>query len=160
MGWGFYPGVADIDTATPRYPEALDALTQGWLDSGQDMRWLFRTITATRAYQAQLQPPPTRTGPPPSALCPQRLRPEQVFDALAQTLALDENDKTIPAPAPSSAPAARRHMGLRHMVYMNFKVNPSTSPDEVRGTIPQALLMMNSALVHAYTSARGQTVLG
>jgi hypothetical protein len=46
------------------------------------------------------------------------------------------------------------------MVYQAFKVNPSTPEAEVHGTIPQALLMMNSQLVHAYTSARGQTVLG
>src|SRR5262249_44871308 len=75
-------------------------------------------------------------------------------------LGFDENDKTIPAPAPSSAPAARRHVGPRHMVYHAFKVDPSKPPAEVRGTIPQALLMMNSALVHAYTRARGKTVLG
>src|SRR5262249_30790901 len=85
---------------------------------------------------------------------------EQIFEALLHALDFDENSKTIPAPAPSSAPAAKRHTGLRHMVYHTFKVNPSTAPAEVRGTIPQALLMMNSALVHLYTSARGNTPLG
>jgi hypothetical protein len=46
------------------------------------------------------------------------------------------------------------------MVHHNFKVNPSKPNAEVHGTIPQALLMMNSTLVHMYTSARGKTVLG
>jgi hypothetical protein len=45
------------------------------------------------------------------------------------------------------------------MVYQAFKENPSTPSQEVHGTIPQALVMMNSALVHAYTSAEGKTLL-
>jgi hypothetical protein len=31
--------------------------------------------------------------------------------------------------------------------------------EEVQGTIPQALLMMNSVLVNTYTAAKGQTYL-
>src|SRR5439155_18047929 len=85
--------------------------------------------------------------------------PEQVFEALQKALAFDENDKTIPAPAPGSGPAVQRHTGLRHMVYQAFKENPSTPAREIQGTIPQALLMMNSALVHARTSAHGKTLL-
>lgn len=160
MGWGFYPSVVEVGTASPLYPKVLTLLEQDWIASGYDLRWLFRTIVTTQAYQRQLQPPPQRGKLAPAAVCPQRLRPEQIFEALVAALEFDENDKTIPAPAPSSAPAARRHTGLRHMVYQAFKVNPSTPQTEVQGTIPQALLMMNSALVHLYTSARGQTLLG
>src|SRR5262249_55088707 len=101
MGWGFYPGVADIDTAKPRYPEARGMLSRDWALSGHDARWLSRAVTATQAYQRQLQPPPARGKPAAPAVCPQRLRPEQVFEALLHALAFDENDKTIPAPAPS-----------------------------------------------------------
>jgi hypothetical protein len=160
MGWGFYPSVIDLAGAQPRHAEVLELLEKGFIASGHDVRWLFRTITRTRAYQTALQPPPARGRAPAPVVCPQRLRPEQIFEALVAALAFDENDRKIPAPAPSSAPAATRHTGLRHMVYQAFKVNPSTAPAEVHGTIPQALLMMNSALVHAYTSARGHTVLG
>lgn len=160
LGWGFYPSVQDLGTAKPIYPEVLDILEKDWVASGHDVRWLFRTITATQAYQRQIQPQATRTKPAGAALCPQRLRPEQIFEALMATLEFDENEKAVPAPAPSAAPAAKRHAGLRHMVYHNFKVNPSTPNAEVQGTIPQALLMMNSALVNVYTGARGRTVLG
>jgi hypothetical protein len=160
MGWGFYPGVIDVGSGKPRYPEALAVLEKGWLASGHDVRWLFRTITRTRAYQSQFQPPPARSGPVAAAGCPSRLRPEQIFEALVHALKFDENNKKIPAPAPSSAPAATRHTGLRHMVTHAFKVNPSTPNAEVRGTIPQALLMMNSALIDTTISAKGNTVLG
>jgi hypothetical protein len=159
MGWGFYPSVTEV-TARPRYGEVLSRLEKNWLASGYDVRWLFRTITRTKAYQSQLQPPPARIGPTPAGVCPQRLRPEQIFESLVAALQFDENDKKIPAPAASAAPAATRHTGLRHMVCQAFKVDPSKPNALVYGTIPQALLMMNSALVHLHTSARGQTVLG
>jgi hypothetical protein len=53
-----------------------------------------------------------------------------------------------------------RHNGLRNMVYQAFKVDPSLPMEEVRGTIPQALLMMNSVLVNTYIAATGKTYLG
>jgi hypothetical protein len=159
FGWGFYPGVADLGGRDqPRYPEALDLLARSWVASGYDMRWLFRTLALTDAYQRSLRPAGTG-GSPAAAVCPCRLRPEQVFDALQQALGFDEKDKTLPAPGPRSAPAVQRHEGLRNMVYQAFKADPSLSREEVGGTIPQALLMMNSALVTTATSARGKTVL-
>jgi hypothetical protein len=158
LGWGFYPTVADLGGhVKPRYPEALEILAKGWIASGYDMRWLFEVITLTRAYQGRMQAPGSVASTP--AACPARLRPEQVFEAMQKALGFDENDKTIPAPAPSSGPALQRHTGLRNMVYQMFKVDPSLPQAEMQGTIPQALVMMNSALVHAATSARGKTLL-
>jgi hypothetical protein len=158
LGWGFYPSVNDLGEAKPRYPEALDALAKGWVASGYDVRWLFRTVTRTEAYRRGLQPRDA-AGQRAPAVCPTWLRPEQVFEALQQALRFDENDRKIPAPAPSSAPALQRHKGLRHMVYQAFKVDPSLPLREQQGTIPQVLLMMNSALVHVSTAADGKTVL-
>jgi hypothetical protein len=45
------------------------------------------------------------------------------------------------------------------MVYQAFKVDPSLPAEEVEGTIPQVLLMMNSVLVNTYTKASGKTFL-
>jgi hypothetical protein len=158
LGWGFYPTVNDVSSAgKPVYPEVLDLLVKEWTASGYDMRWLFAVIARTQAYQGRLQSPASAAGTP--AVCPVRLRPEQVFEALQKALGIDENDKSIPAPAPSSSPAVQRHTGVRNMVYQMFKVDPSLPQAEVQGTIPQALVMMNSALVQAGTSARGKTIL-
>ncbi len=159
MGWGFYPTVADLGGhAEPRYRAVLELLEKEWIASGYDMKWLFRTITLTQAYQRPQLAPPSSEQPLPS-VCPTRLRAEQIFEALQKALNFDENDKKIPAPAPSSAPAVQRHTGLRNMVYQAFKENPSTPQQEVHGTIPQVLLMMNSVLVHGSTQARGKTIL-
>jgi hypothetical protein len=159
MGWGFYPTVTDLGTsAEPRHKAVLDLLAQEWIASGYDPQWLFRTITLTQAYQRAQQAPPS-TASTVLAVCPVRLRPEQVFESLQKALGFDEFDKTIPAPAPGSGPAVQRHTGLRNMVYQAFKENPSTPMGEVHGTIPQALLMMNSDLVRTCTSASGKTLL-
>jgi hypothetical protein len=123
------------------------------------MKWLFRVLANMEAYQRQFQPRAEAESTAPVCVCPQRLRPEQIFEALVRALGVDENDKNIPAPAPSSAPAVARHTGLRNMVYQMFKADPSSPADEVTGTIPQALLMMNSALVQAGVSAAGKTYL-
>jgi hypothetical protein len=159
MGWGFYPGVSDLGSAIkPLYPEVLDLLAKEWTATGYDMKWLFRTLAQTQIYQRQLQPG-ARPDAPAVALCPSRLRPEQIFDSLVKALGFDEHDKTIPAPAPSSAPAVTRHTGLRNMIYQAFKVDPSLPIDEVQGTIPQALVMMNSVLVNTYVASTGKTYL-
>ncbi len=159
MGWGFYPTVTDLGSdVAPRHKAVLDLLEKEWIASGYDPQWLLRTIALTQAYQRPHQERPSVDEPLP-AVCPVRLRPEQVFEALQRALGFDENDKKIPSPAPGSGPAVQRHAGLRNMVYQAFKENPSTPMQEVQGTIPQALLMMNSALVHAYTSADGKTLL-
>jgi hypothetical protein len=159
MGWGFYPTVTDVGAGIePVHKPVLELLEKNWLASGYDVKWLFRTIALTKAYQRPHQSPPS-SGEAVAAVCPVYLRPEQVFEALQRALGFDENDKKIPAPAPGSAPAVQRHTGLRNMVYQSFKENPSTPAREIQGTIPQALLMMNSALVQAATSAEGKTLL-
>jgi hypothetical protein len=159
-GWGFYPTVNDLGSgAEPRFPKALAVLEADWIASGYDMKWLFRTVALTRAYQSRLQPPPSTSDEPAPTVCPTRLRAEQVYEALQQALGFDENDKSIPAPAPGSGPAVQRHTGTRHMVYQAFKANPSTPQGEIPATIPQALLMMNSQLVHKFTAAQGKTLL-
>ncbi len=160
MGWGFYQNLNDLGNENPpRCREVLDLLATEWAATGHDMRWLFKTIVSTQAYQRRLQPRPDSDSATPVAVCPSRLRPEQIFESLVKALGFDENDRTIAAPAPSSAPAVSRHTGLRNMVYQAFKVNPSLPQDEIQGTIPQALLMMNSALVDRQVSTKGKTFL-
>src|SRR5437764_8535783 len=134
-------------------------LAEKWTTTGYDMKGLFRTLANTETYQRQLQPRPTSNTAAPPAICPNRLRPEQVFEAMVKALGFDEHDKSIAAPAPSVAPAVARHTGLRNMIYQAFKVDPSLPAEEVQGTIPQALLMMNSTLVNTYIAAKGKTFL-
>src|SRR5207245_601331 len=119
----------------------------------------YRTLATRQVYQRHLQPRAHSEASAMIAVCPSRLRPEQIFEALVKALGFSETDKSIPAPAPSPAPAVARHTGLRHMIYQAFKVDPSLPAEEVQGTIPQALLMMNSVLVNTFVAAKGKTYL-
>jgi hypothetical protein len=160
MGWGFYPTVTDLGAETePVHKPVLELLEKNFVASGFDMKWLIRTIALTRAYQRPQQMRPS-SSEAAAAACPVYLRAEQVFEALQRALGFDENDKKIPAPAPGSGPAVQRHTGLRNMVYQSFKHDPSMPAREVQGTIPEALLMMNSALIQVAISAEGKTLLG
>lgn len=154
MGWGFYPSVSDLGTGEePIHGAVLELLAREWTASGHDMKWLFRVLTATEAYQRRLQPRPDGDAAMAPAVCPTRLRPEQLFEALVRVLGFNENDPYLPAPAPTSAPAVQRHTGLRNMIYQAFKFDPSLPAQEVQGTIPQALLLMNSVVVNTYVAA-------
>src|SRR5262249_54908814 len=79
MGWGFYPGLADLGSSIhPRYPEVLDLLAKEWTATNYDMRWLFRTLTRTQAYQRRVQPRPRARTLDAAAACPTRIRPAQI----------------------------------------------------------------------------------
>src|SRR5260370_32485493 len=114
MGWGFYPADKDLGSGpAPPCPEVLALLAAQWTAPGYDMRWLFRTLANTQVYQRHVQPRPESESIPRLAVCPSRLRPEQIFDSLVKALGFNENDKSLPAPAPNSAPAVTPHTALR-----------------------------------------------
>src|SRR5262249_48129196 len=87
IGWGFYPGLAEFGTGVePQYPEVLDLLAKEWTATNYDVRWLFRTLTATQAYQRRLQPRSRPGSLAAAAICPCRMRPEQIFEGLVHAL--------------------------------------------------------------------------
>ena len=53
----------------------------------------------------------------------------------------------------------RRAQTGRFQFHQLFGFDPSTCPEEVNGTIPQALFMMNSGFVRRSIRASGQTRL-
>ena len=97
MGEAFYEPIDDIGPErSPRAVEVLDPLAEQWQKGGYDIRWLFRTILNTQAYQRRIRSTANEAGKTPFASnCPSRLRADQVYDALVQALSLptDENGK-------------------------------------------------------------------
>ena len=65
---------------------AFDAgiFADNWTATGYDPRWLFRTITRTRAYQSQLSAAPSSDSTTPPGYCPIRLRPEALLDKIVE----------------------------------------------------------------------------
>jgi hypothetical protein len=221
MGEAFYEPLDDLGPErTARAPEVLEPLASQWQRGGYDIRWLFRTLLNTTAYQRRVRSTANPAGKTPFASgCPSRLRADQVFEALVQALALplDANGNLIPnpggnnpmrgqgprpgqakakkaafspgdprralaqgapqpkgkaaakkvaeatglpAPAAKKAGALLRRGGPRALFERLFGVDPSVANEDVLGTIPQALFLMNSPMIHNRTQARPGTVLG
>ncbi|HVW01038.1 MAG TPA: DUF1553 domain-containing protein, partial [Planctomycetaceae bacterium] len=160
LGQGFYMPVDDLGPERScTHPEVLDLLAKEFTARNYDIRWLFRTIANTEAYQRSLRPQKASETPAAFASASTtRLRADQLFDALRQTLGYQD------------VPGGRRPMGVggggrfggfgrRAQFLRLFGFDPSTPFDEVTGTVPQALFLMNSRALHDLIRGRGQTPL-
>jgi hypothetical protein len=176
MGEGFFDPVDDLGpTRTSNAPEVLDALATAWQEGGYDIKWLFRTILNTKAYQRESRASNTAAGRTPFASnCSSRLRSDQILDSLAQALNLPfsgpgpgGNAQGKAGEAPVTKAAAKKAAGPngfqfnpRANLNILFGIDPSTPSDDVLGTIPQALFLMNGPQINRAVKAMPNTVLG
>jgi hypothetical protein len=221
MGEAFYEPIDDIGPErTAQAAEVLEPLAAQWQKGGYDVRWLFRTILNSDAYQRRVRSTFNAAGKTPFASsCPSRFRADQVFDALVYALAvpLDANGNPsgggnnggrrgpgqgaggpnaqavlknggIPGAADpkrlaggpltkKAAQKAAEAAGLASQVVKKagggmrkdqtrqlfdrlFALDPSVANDEVMGTIPQALFLMNGPMVNDHIRARPGSLLG
>ncbi|MCH8924348.1 MAG: DUF1553 domain-containing protein, partial [Planctomycetes bacterium] len=157
VGRGFYEPVDDIgpdrDCAAPR---TLDYLAERFTESRYDVKRLFRVIAATEAYGRQSRSRLDDQGAPFAAACPQRLRGDQLFNTLVQVLDIPEK------PAPRDRANYRNvRSGPRGQVNKTFGYDPSILRDDLAGSIPQALFLMNSPeLARAMSGRQRGTSLG
>jgi Protein of unknown function (DUF1549)/Protein of unknown function (DUF1553) len=223
LGEAFFEPIDDIGPErSAKAGEVLDPLAEQWQKGGYDIRWLFRTILNTQAYQRRVRSTANAAGRTTFASsCPSRLRSDQIFNALAQALALplDANGNLITpvnptgrgpgqgknAPLAKKAQQLERSLGLtnstkragsqvpakgaalkaaqaaglanqvpaakkqalvqrlggpRLLFDRLFGIDPSIPNEDVTGSIPQALFLMNGPLVNNRIQARPGTVLG
>lgn len=145
VGEGFYEPVDDMGPDRPcSAPKTLDHLATAFADSGYDVRQVYRTIMATDAYARESRPQRNPDDAPFAANCLHRIRGDQLFDSLMNALGL-------PAPDESRAMGyggGRALLGSpRSQFNQTFGYDPSSKREEITGSIPQALLMMNSPYV-------------
>jgi hypothetical protein len=183
MGDAFYTPVDDLGPERkPKAPEVLDALATQWAKGGYDVRWLFKTILNSRTYQREVRSTLSASGRAPfAANCPSRLRADQILDNLAQVLNLPGLIDPQAAARAFMNKAANKKGGLpKELVAIvgktkgvgmrggngriNFNklfgVDPSIPLDDILGTIPQALFLMNTPSVNRAMEARNGTILG
>lgn len=159
LGEGFYMPVDDIGpTRTARFPEAMDALAQGFIAQKYDLRWLMKTIALTEAYQRQIRPKEVSEDPLPfAAQTATRLRADQLFNALVQVLGL--NDPTDNDSDNEMAGPRAQVRSPRNQFHQLFGFDPSTSQEDITGNVPQSLFLMNSPLFRGAIAANGNTRL-
>jgi len=164
LGEGFSMPIDDLGpTRKARFGNVLDVLANGFTASGYDMKWLFRTIANTRAYQRQIRAKDASdTAPPFASASPTRLRADQIYDSLTQ--ALGGNDFR------GNRFGRKRRFGGGGMRYGRFNerflftqlfsFDPSTPQADIVGTVPQALYLMNSPRINSLIRGTGRTRLG
>jgi len=157
VGQGFYDVVDDLGPDRSCHaPKALAYLVDQFVAAGHDVKWLYETIAATKAYQRESRSRGTKSVAPFAASCPQPLRADQLFNALTAALGVPE-----PPLASGYGPRAPGRNNFRALFNLTFGYDPSLPRDEIKSSIPQALLMMNSPrMAQAMQGDRSNTVLG
>lgn len=158
MGQAFYEPVDDMGPKKEAvFASLLARLAASFRGTDYDVKAFFRAVLNSQTYQRQLRPGEPADGHLHfAAAYPTRLRADVLWDALAA--ALGPLGPPLPPPRPLAAALGMRP-GLEGLVKQEFGFDPSLKPDEVEGSIPQALLLMNNPLLHQRIQARGNTPL-
>ncbi|MCG8587244.1 MAG: DUF1549 and DUF1553 domain-containing protein [Pirellulales bacterium] len=150
VGEGFYEPIDDMgpdhDASAPK---TLDYLSEQFVASGHDVKWLISTMMATEIYQRESRARRKANQQPFAANCLQPLRSDALFDALVTALEIE-----LRQTGRGGGIAAYTQNGPRQQFNLAFGYDPSLPRDGVAGTIPQALFLMNSAQIDAAINAR------
>ena len=86
-------------SATPSAPKTVELLSRSFADSGYDVKWLFRAICATEAYQRESRPRRESDDTPFVANIAQPLRSDQLYNAILTAAEADETGADVTAVA-------------------------------------------------------------
>jgi hypothetical protein len=158
VGAGFYEPIDDLGPdRKPTAPQTLALLANEFIANNYDVKWLFRAITSTSAYQREGRSHADNSSNDLLANCPQRLRADQLFNSLSQVLLIE--DIPLRGGRPGNLQAVQNNP--RAKLNQVFGFDPSMRHEEVGGSIPQALLLMNSPEVNrTIHGGRSDTSLG
>lgn len=148
VGEGFHEPVDDMGPdREATAPAAFDYLAGKFADSGYNMKWLIATIVSTRHYQLDSLNRRSYDQLPFQANTIQPLRSDQLMDAILNSLQFPE----LPERAEDL---------LRRQFSQTFGYDPNNLREEVSGSIPQALLLMNAPGLSRQITSRPGTMLG
>ena len=151
VGEGFYEPVDDLGPDRQcTAPATIDYLAARFADSGYDTRWLFHTIMLTEAYQRVSLARHHPDAAPFQANVPQRLRGDQIFSQISNLFGITDSG----VPAGAGARPAMMNRSPRFQFNSIFGYDPSAPRDEIAGSIPQALVLMNHNLIRQGVDAR------
>ena len=153
VGEGFYEPVDDIGPErTPTAPKTVKRLAAAFEQSGYDLKWLYRTVMLTDAYQRESRPRRNPSEIPMTASIAQPLRGDVLFDSLLQVL--DINEKAL------GRVGAQRGGSPRVVFNASFGYDPSLSRETVVTSIPQTLALMNTPAINRHVRDTKNTMLG
>ena len=139
----------------PSHPELLDELTHYFVESGFDLRDLYRVLTTSRAYK--LSSACSGDQEPPSELFSRmQLKPlsaEQFYDSLA---------RLFPSAAPGivGVPQATGLFDPRRLSFIGRMQSPSRHSLDYQAGVLQALTLLNGAELHSASHPDQSSLLG
>jgi len=113
---------------------------------------LLETIAATRTYQRA----PNNTGEGFARCEPMRLRADQLYNGLCQALGVTSLPLRLSESRRSPYELQRLEPGREEFSRI-FGFDPSTPREDLTGSIPEALFMMNSQLLASIIAMPGET---
>ncbi len=150
FGYGFTRPIDDMGPHNPAsHPELLDYLADQFRQAGFDQKRLIRWITASEAYNLTSRfgdknaddNPAAGTSPLFSRMYVKGFRAEQLYDSLIIATNAHKAGRSF------DAAEDQRRTWLRQFVQA-FGTDENDEATTFNGTIPQALLMMNGALIN------------
>jgi hypothetical protein len=158
LGQSFYQPVDDMGPQKEAvFGDVLARIAGSFRGSNYDIKGLFRTIMNSQAYQRQI-----RLGESTdehvlfAGIYPTRLRGDALWQSLVDVL----GKMGGPPPArPGVGGPFAGFQGLENLFKQEFNFDPSTKSDEVEGSIPQALLLMNNPVINQRIKATGTNLL-
>jgi hypothetical protein len=151
-GNAFYLPIDDIGPDREcTHEEALNLLSDGFMQNDYDVRWLIRTIALTRTYQRS----PNNSADGFARCEPIRLRSDQLYAALCQTLGVTGLPLRPTGGRRSPYEMQRLDPGREEFARI-FGFDPSTPRDELTGSIPEALFLMNSQMLSQIVATPGE----
>ncbi|HET6880024.1 MAG TPA: DUF1549 and DUF1553 domain-containing protein [Pirellulales bacterium] len=136
----------------PSHPQLLDELATYFVESGCDLKAVFRAIASSRAYRRSSQWPSAEPSPAPEFFAQMQVKTltaEQLYDCLIR--ATRSGETAAVAAQPGQPPM----LDARQQFVARFNMASSESTDFVAG-IPQILALMNGPLTGEATDpARG-----
>jgi len=145
----FYLPVDDLGPdRSAEHEAALTLLCDEFVRNDYDLKWLLTTITSTEIYQR----PVNTQAEGFVRLEPTRLRSDQLYDAVCQTL----NVTALPLQYSGRRSPYQRSEDQGRLAFASiFGFDPSVPRSDLTGSIPEALFLMNSPQLHNYLRSNG-----
>jgi hypothetical protein len=156
FGRGLVDPVDDLGSHNPpSHPELLDELADWFIESGFDLKMLYRVLANTRGYQLTSEIADGQPELPPelfARMAIKNMTAEQLYDALSKATL------RRPAEAQMNQPAVRFEDPQRQAFVARFR-GMNSKPTEFQSGIPQALMMMNGQTTTSATSVSQSPLL-
>lgn len=161
MGQSFYTPVDDLGPQKDgMMPTVLARVSGSFRGNGYDVKQLIRDIMNSETYQRQIRP--GESGDEHNLFAshnPVRMNGNALWNSLTGVLGPIGGGPGGGGKG-FGGPKGFGGFGLENQIKNEFSYDPSTKPEEIEGSISQALILMNNPAINAKIKASSNNMLG